>query len=104
MKFYGEPNLLVRFSERNIRRFGTHGFSFNENGEYETDNDLLCQLLQQHYRCDIVADTATTEPENNADTGETIRRCKKCEFTCGSQGELLRHYREQHPKTGGNGT
>ncbi len=26
------------------------------------------------------------------------RHCKKCDFTCETQGELLRHYREFHPK------
>lgn len=28
----------------------------------------------------------------------TLRQCKKCDFACESQGDLLRHYREQHPK------
>lgn len=28
----------------------------------------------------------------------TVRHCKKCDFTCETQGELLRHYREIHPK------
>lgn len=31
-------------------------------------------------------------------TDETLRHCKKCDFTCESQGELLKHYREAHPK------
>ena len=26
------------------------------------------------------------------------RHCKKCEFTCENQGELLAHYRAEHPK------
>ena len=29
-----------------------------------------------------------------------VRSCKKCDFTCTSQGELLKHYRENHPKKG----
>lgn len=28
----------------------------------------------------------------------TLRHCKKCDFTCETQGELLRHYRELHGK------
>lgn len=27
-----------------------------------------------------------------------VRHCKKCDFSCESQGELLKHYREEHPK------
>jgi hypothetical protein len=27
-----------------------------------------------------------------------LKRCKKCDFTCDNQGELLAHYRESHPK------
>ena len=28
----------------------------------------------------------------------TLRHCKKCDFTCETQGELLKHYRDFHPK------
>lgn len=28
----------------------------------------------------------------------TLRHCKLCDFTCESQGELMRHYKECHPK------
>ena len=28
----------------------------------------------------------------------TIRHCKKCDFTCDNQGALLQHYRDKHPK------
>ena len=27
-----------------------------------------------------------------------LRHCKKCDFTCETQGELLKHYRESHAK------
>lgn len=27
-----------------------------------------------------------------------LRHCKKCDFACETQGELLKHYREKHPK------
>ena len=36
------------------------------------------------------------EVEITAET--TLRHCKKCDFTCENQGELLAHYREKHPK------
>lgn len=29
---------------------------------------------------------------------KTERHCRKCDFTCENQGELLAHYREKHPK------
>ncbi len=28
----------------------------------------------------------------------TLRHCKKCDFTCETQGQLLAHYRDTHPK------
>jgi len=28
----------------------------------------------------------------------TLRHCKKCDFMCETQGQLLQHYRECHPK------
>ena len=28
----------------------------------------------------------------------SLRHCKKCDFTCETQGQLLRHYREFHTK------
>lgn len=42
------------------------------------------------------------ETEETADTIEetALRHCKKCDFTCETQGELLKHYRECHPKEG----
>jgi hypothetical protein len=61
MKFKGEPNLYVRISNKYVQRAtGKKGFMFDENGIYETDNELLIKLLGQHF-----------EVENNA-PGEEI--------------------------------
>lgn len=94
MKFFAEPNLYVRFTQRHRRIFGMRGFSFDENGEYETDKELLIRLLKQRFKYE----EPQPEPETTAEPSETIRHCKKCDFTCTSQGELMRHYREFHPK------
>lgn len=32
------------------------------------------------------------------DEEKSLRHCKKCDFACETQGELLKHYREKHPK------
>ena len=88
MIFKAEPNLFVRLSpplQRRIR--GMKGFYFDENGRYETENQILIKVLSQQF-----------EIENKVTGTEAIRRCKKCDFTCASQGEMLKHYREKHPK------
>lgn len=33
-------------------------------------------------------------------TAPTLRHCKKCDFTCETQGQLLAHYRQFHQKGG----
>lgn len=105
MKFYAEPNLYVRISERYRRFFPFKGFRFDENGVFETEHERLIRLMKQNFQYEEKASPTeeTPNPENNASTSETIqpkafRKCKKCDFTCDSQGELLRHYRAQHPK------
>lgn len=48
-------------------------------------------------KADVPAETEeTSEPIEET----TQRHCKKCDFTCETQGELLKHYRECHPKEG----
>ena len=53
----------------------------------------------------IVQIANTTFAENVVEAEEveitaekTLRHCKKCEFTCETQGQLLAHYREFHSK------
>ena len=94
MIFKAEPNLFVRLSpplQRRIR--GMKGFYFDENGRYETENPILIKVLSQQFEID--------EEENKGDSTETIRRCKKCDFTCARQGEMLKHYREKTSQEGG---
>jgi hypothetical protein len=81
---------------------------FDENGFYETDKEFLINILKQHF--DIVNEEETMDDisdqytedmrnENNAPRDD-IKHCKKCEFTCTNQGDLLAHYRE-HKKSEG---
>lgn len=94
MVFIGPPNQYVRFSNKTVIRLtGKKGFCFDENGEYETDNDLLCRVLKQHFK---------VKEENNATgdkpTEEVTYQCKYCNYKTTNKGELLAHYRKEHPK------
>ena len=85
MKFFGTPGMLVK--ERIRKPFSMEyrekpRFHFDENGEYETTDEKLIEKLKRKFKHD--------EPKH----------CKKCDFTCNNQGELLAHYREIHPKEG----
>ena len=44
------------------------------------------------------APISETPQETETIDDVSTRHCKKCDFTCETQGELLRHYREIHPK------
>ena len=44
------------------------------------------------------APVSETPQETETIDEAAMRHCKKCDFTCETQGELLRHYREIHPK------
>lgn len=44
----------------------------------------------------VVSKTETTTIEEEKPV--TLRQCKKCDFACESQGELLLHYKQSHPK------
>lgn len=95
MIFKGEPNLFVRFSNKTaIRVTGKKGFYFNGKGEYETDNDLLCRVLKQHFETkEIENSVADDKPAE-----EKVFKCKHCDYVTGNKGELLAHYRKEHPK------
>ena len=94
MRFIAEPNLYVRFSLPLQRALnGKKGFYFDSNGKFETEIPVLVKALSRQFEIDN-----PDEIENKVESTETIRRCKKCDFTCGKQGDLLAHYRKNHPK------
>jgi hypothetical protein len=91
MKFKGTPNLYVRFANKRIHRItGRRGFYFDENGIYETDNEVLINLLSKHF--EIVKEEAVEENKTE------LYQCKKCDFETENKGELLAHYRKEHKK------
>jgi hypothetical protein len=47
------------------------------------------------YTAVVTEDTPEAKTET---TIADVRHCKKCDFTCETQGQLLQHYREIHPK------
>lgn len=96
MVFKGPPSQFVRFSNKTVIRVtGKKGFYFNEKGEYQTDNDLLCRVLKQHFEV-INEENSVTDDKP---TEEKALKCKHCDYTTTNKGELLAHYRE-HKKEG----
>ena len=49
---------------------------------------------------DVKTEAPVSETPHETETIDeaAVRHCKKCDFTCETQGELLKHYREIHPK------
>ena len=50
--------------------------------------------------CDAKTEAPISETTQETETIDdvSLRHCKKCDFTCETQGQLLQHYREIHPK------
>lgn len=79
MRFKAEPNLFVKINNKYVQRVtGMKGFYFDENGEYETDNELLIKVLEQNFE-------AVEQPKKY--------QCKQCDFSTDNRGELLAHYK-----------
>jgi hypothetical protein len=95
MKFKGTPNLLVRITKP--RRGEVKHFSFDENGIYETENPFTIMRLRAQYE-EVKEEINLEKSVKVAVQGEKIKHCKKCDFTCKTQGELLKHHKTEHPK------
>jgi len=83
IKFKGQPNMLVRFNPPigNIKYV-----RFDENGEFCTDNERIIKRFKHRF--------------DSVPVKESIKeyKCKKCDFKTDNMGELLSHYRIEHPK------
>lgn len=107
MKFYGAPNMSVFEINRkpkdadNIYRRKRLLFRFDNNGEFITEDAELIKKLERKFRHDEASvNEEMVEYLEVTPTESKLRHCRKCDFACETQGELLRHYREQHPKGG----
>ena len=85
MKFYGQPNSLVREMRR--KPFSTEYefkpiFRFDEKVEYSTTDDRLIQKLKKKFKFEE----------------EKTYKCKKCGEEFENRGLMLAHYRANHPK------
>lgn len=85
MKFFGEPNMLVR--ERRRKPLSQEVTTkpllrFDNNGEYETDDPRIIAKLKRRFRYEEAK----------------ILHCTKCDFTTHNTGILLQHYQKEHPK------
>ena len=104
MKFYGTPNMGV-YERKNRKDVGKIKrpkllFRFDSNGEFVTDDEKLIARLLPRFEHD---GTITTVEEKSVEADKVeinLRHCKKCDFTCETQGQLLKHYREEHAKGG----
>lgn len=98
--FKGTPNMLVRLNPP-VGRLSY--VRFDAHGEFTTDNARMIQRF--HHKFDsLPTDKDHTEEVNEHDLElqEQVKvlACKKCDFTTGSKGLLLAHYRAEHPKEG----
>lgn len=87
--FKAEPNHLVRFNPP----IGNIKFAkFDENGLYSTDNERIIKRF--YHAFDSVPGLSVVEEEPE---GKTYK-CKQCDYTTQNKGELMAHYRADHPK------
>ena len=91
MKFYGPPNVLLRV--RNMKPI--RAIRFDGNGEYETENPRLIARLKTRFKYEEPAEKPKQQKKLPADG---FYNCKKCDFKTENQGDLLVHYRTNHPK------
>lgn len=85
MIFKGGPNQYV-FTKKRMGRKNKRILlgKFDENGLFKTDDKDLINKFKLHFKYED-AETKT-------------RHCKKCDFTCENQGEIMKHYRLNHKK------
>lgn len=89
MKYKYKPNCSI-IDYKRVKKM----FEFDENGEFETNDPKLIKWIKENknFLKPVTQTTEQPKPE------EKIYQCKKCDFTTTNMGELLAHYRNDHPK------
>lgn len=92
MVFKGQPKLAIMdYTGKTAFKVGT----FDENGLMDIpDDSKYIDRLKRKYE-------VYNAEEKQAESKETTEKkivCKKCGQEFGNQGELMSHYRKEHPK------
>ncbi len=110
-KFFGEPNMLVKtkkktYFENKIQLKPL--FRFDENGEYITEDKQLIEKLKSRFSCvpiqeidskiNQAVENAVEDVKNQIKPEEKVYKCKKCPYETTNMGELMAHYKKEHPK------
>jgi hypothetical protein len=93
MKFQGKPNLTIVDYKRLVAIC-----TFDENGFFETDDpNKIKYLTTKTTSAKVVEEQPKVTPKEEKKL-PTVYNCKKCDFKTENQGDLLVHYRTNHPK------
>jgi len=102
MIFLGEPMLYVKINNPIVKRVtGLKGFTFDENGEYKTEVDLMIRVLKQNFEVkkEVKEKIKKELPKYENKQVEPDRfQCKECDFETENKGELMAHYKKEHKK------
>jgi hypothetical protein len=93
MKFQGKPNLTIVDYKRLVAIC-----TFDENGFFETDDPNKIKYLTTKTTSAKVVEESPKETQKEEKKLPTVYNCKKCDFKTENQGDLLVHYRTNHPK------
>jgi hypothetical protein len=99
MRFKGPPN--TKFNVHKPKYGEPGAIRFNADGVFETHNRFLARRMARKF--EIIPDEPerpAPQPEQTPETAPTapqMKKCKKCDFECENQGDLLAHYRKEHP-------
>jgi hypothetical protein len=95
MKFYGTPNLFVRFRSPRLQKINKNGIFFDANGEYETDNATLIKSLKIRFKFEETADNQlpklSIEVENNEPKKPYHCKNENCTQAFENIGLLMKH-------------
>jgi hypothetical protein len=80
MKYFGEPGMTI-IDYKKLKKV----FQFDEKGEFETNDPKLITWMKKNKNFIRCEETPSF-------------KCKKCDFTTPNKGELLQHYKKEHPK------